>query len=313
LKKVNILDTGKRTLFALAIIGLSAYFGFTPLFELIDGGIAAAVIGASFSVTFVIILTMYLLNKQTEIQQESKKGEKVFEEKVSIYKSILSHTREMLKDGKLSREEIIALSFSAIELQMVGADQTISAFNSVFDTANTIYHSDDNEEVIISEQQKMEIYKTLSLFSQKCRMDLGINEAVLNQEIFNATIEELNSAVRGKNDLSKYKFKNKEYGKGQLVLAVIKDYAKENKPTYDELVQKFSEIKSGPSNIILPVNEVKDKLENSKSSKKRYFMEQKDIITLSDQEIMVSNQWGVENIGNFIEHCKKYEIKIEKS
>jgi len=144
LKKVNILDTGKRTLFALAIIGLSAYFGFTPLFELIDGGIAAAVIGASFSVTFVIILTMYLLNKQTEIQQESKKSEKVFEEKVSIYKNILSHTREMLKDGKLSREEIIALSFSAIELQMVGADQTISAFNSVFDKANTIYHSDDN-------------------------------------------------------------------------------------------------------------------------------------------------------------------------
>jgi hypothetical protein len=42
-------------------------------------------------------------------------------------------------------------------------------------------------------------------------------------------------------------------------------------------------------------------------------MEQKNIITLSDQEIMVSNQWGVENIGNFIEHCKKYEIKIEKS
>ena len=63
----------------------------------------------------------------------------------------------------------------------------------------------------------------------------------------------------------------------------------------------------------MPVNEVKDKFENSKSSKKRYFMEQKNIITLSDQEIMVSNQWGVENIGNFIEHCKKYEIKIEKS
>ena len=312
MKKVNILDTGKRTLFALAIIGLSAYFGFTPLFELIDGGIAAAVIGASFSVTFVIILTMYLLNKQTEIQQESKKSEKVFEEKVSIYKSILSHTREMLKDGKLSREEIIALSFSAIELQMVGADQTISAFNSVFVTANTIYHSDDNEEVVINEQQKMEIYKALSLFSQKCRMDLGINVTVLNQEIFNDTIAELNSAVRGKNDLSKYKFKNKEYGKGQLVLAVIKDYAKEKNPTYAELSQKFSKIKSS-RNIILPASEVIEKFENSRSSKKRYFMERKDIITLSDQEIMVSNQWGVENIGNFIEHCKKYEIKIEKS
>ena len=42
-------------------------------------------------------------------------------------------------------------------------------------------------------------------------------------------------------------------------------------------------------------------------------MERKDIISLSDQEIMVSNQWGVDNIGYFIEHCKKYEIKIENS
>ena len=147
MKKVSTNDTEKRTLFAIAIIGFSAYFGFTPLFNLVDGGITAAVIGASFSVTFVIILTMYLLNRQTEIQQESKKSEKVFEEKVSIYKGILSHTREMLKDGKLSREEIVALSFSAIELQMVGADETISAFNSVFDAANTIYQSDDNEAV----------------------------------------------------------------------------------------------------------------------------------------------------------------------
>ena len=313
MKKVSTKDTGRRTLFAIAIIGLSAYFGFTPLFNLVDGGIAAAVIGTSFSVTFVIVLTMYLLNKQTEIQQESKKSEKVFEEKVSIYKSILSHTREMLKDGKLSQEEIVALSFSAIELQMVGADETINAFNSVFHAANTIYQSDDNEVIVINELQKMEIYKALSLFSQKCRMDLGLNEAELNQEIFNATIDELNSAVSGKNDLSKYKFKNKEYGKGQLVLAVIKDYAKEKKPTYDELAQKFSKIKSGPRNIILPASEVNAKFEKSKSSKKRYFMESKDIITLSDQEIMVSNQWGVDNIENFIEHCKKYEIKIEKN
>ena len=34
---------------------------------------------------FVIILTMFLLNKQTEIDQESKKSERVFDEKVKIY------------------------------------------------------------------------------------------------------------------------------------------------------------------------------------------------------------------------------------
>ena len=65
---------GLATLVALAIIGVAVYLGFTPLFKLIDGGVAGNVIGAAFGSIFVIILTMYLLNKQTEIEQESKKS-----------------------------------------------------------------------------------------------------------------------------------------------------------------------------------------------------------------------------------------------
>ena len=56
---------------AIFIIGIAVYLGFTPLFNLIGGGVAGAVVGASFGAIFVIVLTMYLLNKQTEIEQES--------------------------------------------------------------------------------------------------------------------------------------------------------------------------------------------------------------------------------------------------
>ena len=82
---------GTNTLIALAIIAVAVYVGFTPLYELINGGVAGAVIGASFGAIFVIILTMYLLNKQTEIEQESKRGEKVFEEKMKIYWNIFEN------------------------------------------------------------------------------------------------------------------------------------------------------------------------------------------------------------------------------
>ena len=44
----------QRTIIALVIIGLSVYLGFTPLFELIQGGVAGAVVGASFGAIFVI-------------------------------------------------------------------------------------------------------------------------------------------------------------------------------------------------------------------------------------------------------------------
>ena len=58
----------QRTIIALVIIGIAVYLGFTPLFELIQGGVAGAVIGSSFGAIFVIVLTMYLLNQQTEIE-----------------------------------------------------------------------------------------------------------------------------------------------------------------------------------------------------------------------------------------------------
>ena len=81
---------GDRTLVAILIIGVAVYIGFTPLFELIGGGVAGAVIGSSFGAIFVIVLTMYLLNKQTEIEQETKKSERVFDEKVKLYQYILN-------------------------------------------------------------------------------------------------------------------------------------------------------------------------------------------------------------------------------
>ena len=101
--KKNINQTQKQgwlTLFALVIIAFAVSIGFTPLFELIEDGIAARIIGSSFGAIFVIILTMFLLNKQTEIDQESKKSERVFDEKVKIYQKILDICSDMLMDGK---------------------------------------------------------------------------------------------------------------------------------------------------------------------------------------------------------------------
>ena len=127
---------GQRTLIAIVIIGLSVYMGFTPLYKLVQGGVTGAVIGSSFAAIFVIVLTMYLLNKQTEIEQERKKSEKVVEEKVALYKSMLSVAKNMISDGKISSQETTELSFSMVELQMIGADETIGSFNSVFDKIN---------------------------------------------------------------------------------------------------------------------------------------------------------------------------------
>ena len=297
---------GTRTLIAIAIIGVSVYIGFEPLFDKVGGGVPAQVLGASFGAIFMIVLTMYLLNKQTEIEQESKKSEKVFEEKVELYKSMLSSTKEMLRDGKISSQETTDLSFSMVELQMVGADETISAFNSVFDKINETFQSTDGDPVDLDDEHKMEILKSLSRFAQKCRVDLGINESEVKEEIFNATFEEISSAVKGKKDTTKYNFKeNKNLGKGKLVLAVIKDYV-ENNPgiSFEELLIAFPPKFHSTYAIIAKAEEIAEK------ARVRYFMKDKDRIAISDATVVVCNQWGITNIGAFLDVCKKLDIKI---
>ena len=215
---------GTKTLIAIAIIGVSVYIGFEPLFDKVGGGVPAQVLGASFGAIFMIVLTMYLLNKQTEIEQESKKSEKVFEEKVKLYKSMLATTKEMLRDGKVSSEETTELSFSMIELQMVGADETINAFSSVLDKINKIFNQQVGDPVDLEDVERVDILRLLSVFAQKCRVDLGINESELKEEIFEKTFSEIEEAIKGKKDTTKYNFKeNKNLGKGRLVLAVVKD------------------------------------------------------------------------------------------
>ena len=162
--KQNINVTRRQgwiTLVSLVIIAFAVSIGFTPLFELIGDGIASRIIGSSFGAIFVIILTMFLLNKQTEIEQESKKSERVFDEKVKIYQQILDITKDMLLDGKLTPEEINRLPFPLIRLQMLADDKVIESFQKVFDKLNDIYAAEDGDIVTIADEQRYEIYQLL--------------------------------------------------------------------------------------------------------------------------------------------------------
>ena len=304
---------GQRTLIGIAIVGISVYLGFTPLFEMVNGGVTGAVIGSSFGAIFVIILTMYLLNKQTEIEQESKKSEKVFEEKVELYKSMLATTKEILRDGKLSSQETTELSFAMVEMQMVGADETISAFNLVFDKINKTFQSTDGDPVDLDDEHKMEILKSLSGFAQKCRVDLGINESEVNEDIFNATFEEISSAVKGKKDFSKYTFKGTQYGKGRLVQAVVKDYVQTNSGiSFEDLLLVFPHELARHKYGVFDRTEVAEKYFIDSGSKyKRFYMNEGDMITLSDANIVVCSQFGKSNMDPFLEVCKKLELEIK--
>lgn len=195
---------GTNTLIALVVIAVAVYLGFTPLYKLISGGVAGAVVGASFGAIFVIILTMYLLNKQTEIEQESKRGEKVFEEKMKIYWNIFESIQIMLEDGRISKDdEMQKLPFVMLKLVAIGNDKVIEAFQKVYNSINNVFNEKpEDDEVIIEDDDRKKIMELLGKFANECRVDLGVSNEKVQPKLFEETqkaIEKSGALVSGVN------------------------------------------------------------------------------------------------------------------
>jgi hypothetical protein len=195
---------GTNTLIALVVIAVAVYLGFTPLYNLISGGVAGAVVGASFGAIFVIILTMYLLNKQTEIEQESKRGEKVFEEKMKIYWDIFESIQIMLEDGRISKDdEMQKLPFVMLKLVAIGNDKVIEAFQKVYNSINNVFNEKpEDDEVIIEDDERKKIMELLGKFANECRVDLGVSNEKVQPKLFEETqkaIEKSGALVSGVN------------------------------------------------------------------------------------------------------------------
>jgi len=315
-KTTKLDDTrrqGFKILSILFIVGIAVFFGFAPLFELAGGGFSGRIIGATFGSIFAILMTMFLLNKQTEIEQESKKSERVFDEKVVLYKDILRMSKEVVEDGQLDSKEILALPFTLIKMQMVGGDEAIKVYTSFFEKINVIYEASEEEVVQIPESDKQQLFTLLSRFAVQCRVDLGISDTPIDESIFAraiSVVEQSDKAVKGKKDTSKYTFNGKAYGKGRLVQAVVKDYISKNPDTsFDELKKAFPDewqaggAKSGNRAVFARLTDAK-KIFEDKGYIRHYFKEG-ETIQLSDEVIAVSNQWGIGNIGDFVDGSNK--------
>jgi hypothetical protein len=316
-KTTKLDDTrrqGFKLLSILLIVGIAVFFGFAPLFEWAGSGFAGRILGATFGSIFAILMTMFLLNKQTEIEQESKKSERVFDEKVVLYKDILGKSKEMLEDAQLDSKEILALPFTLIKMQMVGGDEAIKIYTTFFEKINDIYEASEDEVVQIPGSDQLEVFSLLSRFAVQCRVDLGISDTPIDESIFAraiSVVEQSDKAVKGKKDTTKYTFNGKAYGKGRLVLAVVKDYVSKNpNTTFDELKKAFpDEWQAGGAkklenrNVFARLSYAEKKFEEK--NKRYHFFKEGEPIQLSDEVIAVSNQWGIGNIGDFVDGSNK--------
>ena len=320
--KKNIQETRKQSwllLLALVIIAFAVSIGFSPLFELIDGGIAARILGSSFGAIFVIVLTMFLLNKQTEIEQESKRSERVFDEKVQIYQIILDICRDMLMDGKLTQEEINRLPFPLIKLQMLADENVISAFQEVFNEINKVY-SAEGEVINIGDEDKNKIYELLSKFSNECRIDLEISDTRLIDQLLTATVSTISSSNKKVNDTTKYSFNGKDLAKNQYVYTVIINYLNENPNTtideFSNILEKNFNGKKGSYEAWKTYDEVLNLKYGAfrffvSSSSKDIHKDKQMVIKLADEEICLNRVWMLPDMKPLRDMLKEKGLKVE--
>jgi len=117
--------------------------------------------------------------------------------------------------------------------------------------------------------------------------------------------EEVKSTSR---DSSKYKFNGQEYGKGPLVRAVVSQYVADNpKTSYEKLKEVFPDTLLKRFGIFQDVNEAK----TIGGKGIRYFMKPDQVIKLADREVVVCNQFTLDNIQSFLKVAKGLGYKIK--
>lgn len=106
-------------------------------------------------------------------------------------------------------------------------------------------------------------------------------------------------------DYTKYNVEGLGYNlnKRQLVFNVIKDYIKKNNPTLETLLSVFPDEIQGSKGIVKKEKDVEDP--------KRFNMKE-PLKIKNGMHVVISNQWGGDNIPSFIEAAKKlgYEINM---
>lgn len=171
--------------FAIIAIGLGAYFGVTPLFDAIGGGVAESAIGAGFSAMFVVLATKILLGHDSSIGQKQKQSEAVLEARLKQYALTISNLISIVNSGELTREDAEVLKGDYIRLQALAPDELLTADLEVYrafgkEGAGAFSEADEDdsdqsgEGIPIRQEKAKDIYSAIVSFSERTRENLGL-------------------------------------------------------------------------------------------------------------------------------------------
>jgi hypothetical protein len=113
-------------------------------------------------------------------------------------------------------------------------------------------------------------------------------------------------------DYTRYIFNEHQYGKGRLVLAVVKEYVSSHPHTsFGELLKIFPKNLEGSIGVFNRHEDVQKEYEGK--NKNRHFTKSNELIQLSDCVIAVCTEWKLSNVSNFIKQAESLGYTIDKA
>jgi len=196
--------------------------------------------------------------------------------------------KKMLTDGQIT-------------VQGEGADATYTIAETVSVEQTTEVQpvvDETNQSVAVSEE---------NVGGEKHTGDKEAPGAEANGEVNEEPVVVVNTTkATTSRDNTKYIFENEAYGKGRLVVAVLKKFVSDNpSTTYLQLADKF------PPSLMkrFSVFEEIGKAKELSGTRDRYFSKQEDVITLGDKKkVVVCSQWTAPLISEFIKVATSKEV-----
>jgi len=237
-----------------------------------------------------------------------------FESIVKIYERYLTDTGQAEKDA---RSELLAfLGWDEPQEDLFASDVRIVLASAEFSKELTTSVMWLNQRELDIRCVRLKLYKSLDddqIFidvQQVLPMPEAADYQIRVREKEEKSKDAKLAAVTNR-DLTKYRFNGQTYGKGRLVLAVVKFFVEENPDiTLDELRTKFPDRLQRGVGIIKEIS----LLTESAKKNRRYYDRPDEVIHLSNgnRTIVVCSQWGRLNTGDFINHVMTsfgYEIE----
>ena len=303
---------------AIIVLSIALYVGFDDLIFGGASGTARDTISAALAAIFVLITTMYMLNKQTDVEHKKKLDTEIFKRKFIIYDQLISilqnigHYKLTVNDDDYRK----CLN-KHYELVMVAPAEIVHLSNEILLLLKGIREVGKVkalDEVNLDEVKQQELRDFIDDFCILARADFNLPEAEkFNPNAYKDNMDKVTEP--GSKNLDKFEFNGRSYTKNRLVLEVVRHTVDVKKvENIDKLKSLFpdsywSEGKESSSKNAFIV-ELKKDAENKRA---RFFTKKDDIIKFdnSNAEVIVNNQWGT-NFDYFLDKVStelNYEIK----